>query len=232
MEVTTSTSTITSVANDHIEYDLIGKISSLTTLRRKTIGEILKGIDDVKIQLYKSNPEEFISKISKLINDQKASVIVNRITYNCIDGKYDSDIFLEKKSSVEFKNAFRAKKHIKDYVFTDGIVEKSIERVFAEELDRAQEVCVFAKLPRSFSIPTPVGNYSPDWAISFNEGDIKHIYFIAETKGSMDSMQLRKIEDVKIECAKVLFNKLSNSNLKYDKVDSYSQLMSILGSVE
>lgn len=66
--------------------------------------------------------------------------------------------------------------------------EKSIERKFAEDLDAAEEVCVYAKLPRTFQIPTPVGNYSPDWAIAFYEGKVKHIFFVAETKGTMESL--------------------------------------------
>ena len=78
---------------------------------------------------------------------------------------------------------FLAKKAVQDYVFTDGTADKSIERKFAEDLDAADEVCVYAKLPRAFQIPTPVGNYSPDWAIAFYEGTVKHIFFVAETKG-------------------------------------------------
>jgi type III restriction enzyme len=227
----TSTSTIVGNTNSNIEYDLVGKISQLTTLRRKTVGSILLGINDSKFSLYKENPEEFISKISKLINDEKATMIVDHVTYNKIDGEFDSIIFAESKNSTDFHKAFKTSKHIKDYVFTDGIADKSIERVFAEDLEKAEEVCVYAKLPRSFYIPTPVGNYSPDWAIAFNEGTVKHIYFIAETKGSMDSMQLRKIESVKIECAKSLFNKMSSSKVRYDKVNSYSELIKIINSI-
>jgi type III restriction enzyme len=104
-----------------------------------------------------------------------------------------------------------------------------IERRFAESLDGADEVCVYAKLPRGFQILTPVGNYLPDWAIAFNEGAVKHIYFIAETKGTMDNMHLRRIEDAKIVCAKKLFNEVSTSHVKYHEVDSYQTLLNIMG---
>ncbi len=228
----TSTSVINSNASDHVEYDLLGKISQLTMLRRKTIGSILLGMDDSKFWLYKENPEEFINKISKIINDEKATMIVDHVTYNQIDGEFDSNIFAESKTASDFKKALKTSKHIKDFVFTDGSAERSIERVFAEDLERAEEVCVYAKLPRTFYIPTPVGNYSPDWAIAFFEGKVKHIYFIAETKGSMDSMQLRKIENVKIECARVLFNKISTNKVKYDKIDSYSELLAVLNGIK
>lgn len=141
-------------------------------------------------------------------------------------------IFLPLKKAVRVsKKVSYAKKAIQDYVFTDGSAEKSIERKFVEDLDTAEEVCVYAKLPEGFHIPTPVGNYSPDWAIAFNEGTVKHIYFIAETKGTMESLNLRPIEQAKISCAKKLFNEISTSNVKYHDVDSYQTLLTIMNKV-
>ena len=157
-------------------------------------------------------------------------MIVQDITYNTIDGEYDSSIFTAEKSSQSFEKAFKATKHIQDYVFTDGIAEKSIERTFAEDLDNASEVCVYAKLPRSFKIPTPVGNYNPDWAIVFDNSQFKYVYFIAETKGSMSSMQLRDVEKAKIACARKHFELIEKENPKihYDVVNSYDELISLL----
>ncbi|MDO5714359.1 MAG: DEAD/DEAH box helicase family protein [Tissierellia bacterium] len=215
---------------NQIKYDLIGKIAGATTLTRKTVVKILKGISPDKFSMYKSNPEEFISRVSRIINEQKATMIVEHISYNELDEKYDTSIFTAEKQSTIDK-AFEAKKHIKPYVFTDGIAEKSVERKFAEELDGADEVCVYAKLPRGFSIPTPVGNYSPDWAIAFNAGTVKHIFFIAETKGTMESLQLRPIEQAKISCAKKLFNEISTENVVYHDVDSYESLLNIMPTI-
>lgn len=214
-----------------IKYDLVGKITEGTVLTRKTVVEILKGIHPNIFLMFKYNPEEFIIKCIKLIKEQKATMIVNHVTYNQIDGTYDSSIFTTENKGKDFNKAFLAKRHIQDYVFTDGTVEKSAERKFAEDLDGAKEVSVYAKLPRTFQIPTPVGNYSPDWAIAFKEGTVKHIYFIAETKGTMESMHLRKIEEAKIVCAKKLFNELSTSHVKYHEVDSYQSLLNIMGSL-
>ena len=152
-------------------------------------------------------------------------------TYNQIEGTYDSDIFTAEDKGKDFSKAFLAKKHIKDYVFTDGTAEKSIERKFAEAVDEAEEVCVYAKLPKSFQIPTPVGNYSPDWAIAFHEGTVKHIFFIAETKGTMDSLNIRPIEKAKISCAKKLFNELSTSKVKYYNVNSYQELLNVMKDI-
>ncbi len=152
-------------------------------------------------------------------------MIVEHISYDPIEGEYDSLIFTAEKNTQSFDKAFLAKKAIQDYVFTDGSADKSIERKFAEDLDAAEEVCVYAKLPRTFQIPTPVGNYSPDWAIAFYEGAVKHIFFVAETKGSMNSMQLRLVEESKIHCARELFKAISDGNIVYDVVDSYKSLM-------
>ena len=153
------------------------------------------------------------------------------ISYNTIEGEYDSSIFTAEKATQSFDKAFLAKKAIQDYVFTDGSAEKSIERKFAEDLDAAEEVCVYAKLPRTFQIPTPVGNYSPDWAIAFYEGTVKHIFFVAETKGTMETLELRPIEQAKISCAKKLFNEMSTSHVVYHDVDSYQSLLNIMNSI-
>lgn len=155
-------------------------------------------------------------------------MIVEHITYTeSSEEPYDSTIFTAEKSSQSFEKAFAAKKAIQNYVFTDGYAEngESIERKFVQELDVAEEVCVYAKLPKGFHIPTPAGNYSPDWAIAFYEGKVKHIFFIAETKGTMETLNLKQIEKAKIDCAKKLFNGLSTSSVKYDVVDSYQSLL-------
>ena len=158
-------------------------------------------------------------------------MIVEHISYDKLDKTYDSSIFTtEKHASLD--KAIRAEKHIQDYVFTDGIAEKSNEKKFTEELEGAEEVCVYAKLPKEFSIPTPVGNYSPDWAIAFNAGTVKHIFFIAETKGTMESLQLRPIEKAKISCARKLFNEISTDNVVYHDVDSYQSLLNIMPSID
>lgn len=214
-----------------VKYDLIGKIAEATVLTRKTVAAILQGIRADKFTMYKNNPEEFIAKTTRLIKEQKATMIVDHISYDQLEGTYDSDIFTaEKHASLD--KAFKAEKHIQPYVFTDGTADKSVERKFAEELDGASEVCVYAKLPKGFSIPTPVGNYSPDWAIAFNEGTVKHIYFVAETKGTMESLQLRPIEKAKISCARKLFNEISTDNVVYHDVDSYQSLLNIMPTIE
>lgn len=217
------------------EYDLIGKIAEATTLTRRSAAAILAGMKQDKLWLFRENPEEFITKVADIINHQKAAVVVEHITYApSAEEPYSQDIFNMSRASDEYAKAFKAKHAIQDYIFTDGTATDSIERRFAEDLDSADEVVVYAKLPRGprgFYIPTPVGKYSPDWAISFKKGAIKHIFFIAETKGTMDSLQLRPIEQAKIICAKKLFNELSTSEVKYHDVDTYQNLLSVIDSL-
>ncbi|NSW89451.1 MAG: DEAD/DEAH box helicase family protein [Firmicutes bacterium] len=225
------TETLKHSETSQIKYDLIGKIAEGTTLTRRTVAAILAGIEKPVFACFKQNPEEFIAKAIRLIKEQKATMIVEHISYDQIEKQYDSSIFTAEKGASDFTKAFRAKKNIQDYVFTDGTAEKSIERRFAEDMDKADEVCVYAKIPKGFAIPTPVGNYSPDWAIAFYEGTVKHIYFIAETKGTMESLNLRPIEQAKIKCARKLFNQLSTSKVKYHDVDSYQSLLNIMGKL-
>ena len=207
----------------NVRYDLLGKISSATRLTRKTVATILSKIRPLKFSMYKANPEEFIRKVTRLILEQKATIIVEHISYNRIEGKFDSDIFTQEKHGT-IDHAFEGKKSIVDYVYTDS----EGEREFVGKIDIAKEVAVYAKLPKGFHIPTPVGNYSPDWAIAFQEGEVKHIYFVAETKGSMSSMDLREIERSKISCAEKLFAQISTSNVVYSKIDSFETLMDIV----
>ena len=215
-----------------VKYDLVGEIAEGATITRRTAVSILKGIEERKFAMFAENPEEFISKVSKLINDEKATLIVDHITYNRIDDTYDSSIFTESKANCDPSKAFQGSKHIMDYVFTDGLAEESVEKRFAQSLDRADEVAVYAKLPKGFKIPTPVGNYSPDWAIAFDDSKgIKHIFFIAETKGSMESMQLKPIERAKIHCAEKVYN-VDGSNVRYHHVDTYDNLLKLIRDME
>ena len=208
-----------------VKYDLIGKLAEDTQLTRTTIAAILKGISVAVFNQYKTNPEDFIAKTARLINEQKATVIVEHLAYDPISETHSLDIFTQDKSKQDFrKTGDKLQRHIYDYVITDSKNERS----FVKELDTSEEVVVYAKLPRGFFIPTPVGDYNPDWAISFKQGAVKHIYFIAETKGSMSSMELREIEKSKIKCARKFFKDITSDQVKYDVIDSYGKLMELV----
>ena len=209
-----------------VQYDLIGKLASETKLTRRTIGEILKKVSDKTFGNYKKNPEEFISNAARIINEQKATTVIEHLSYDPTEQThYLEDIFtVDANRQYDIKRLQEVNKHVYDFLVTDSKVEKE----FAKHLDVASEVVVYAKLPASFFIPTPVGEYNPDWAIAFEEGQVKHIYFVAETKGSMSTMQLKKIEEIKIECARKFFDKITSKQVKYDVVDSFDALMEIV----
>lgn len=203
-----------------VTYDLVGEVARRAMVTRESAMRILANIDSKKFAMFRINPEEFIVHVGDAIMEEKARMIVDHIRYNRIDGEYDSDIFTEEMPE-NLSRALHASKNIQDWVFWDSVTE----RRFAEDLDHAEEVCVFARLPRSFQIPTPVGGYAPDWAIAFNEGKVKHIFFVAETKGSLRSLSLKGVESAKIACARKLFEQLGEHDVAYDFVSTYDELL-------
>jgi type III restriction enzyme len=204
-------------------YDIVGEIEVLTNLTRSTIVAILKAIKEEKFLLLRKNPEEFIAKCSRLINEVKASLIINNIVYHKIEERHDAKtVFTNDKFAL--RNSELLKKHIYDYLTSDSKIESD----FAKALENSTEVVVYAKLPKSFYISTPVANYSPDWAIVFDKDKVRHIYFVTETKGSDSDMDLREIERLKIHCATEHFKEISGNEVKFEKVSSYDKLLEIV----
>lgn len=222
----TTTSELTDVSTSNVPYDLVGDIARGARLTRRSVVKILQGIDN-KVLLFKNNPEEFIRNVVKTIREQKATMIVEHISYNRIAGKYDSSIFVPERK-LNINKVIEAQKHITPYIAFDSEGEKA----FAEALEGATEVQVYAKLPRKLKIPTPVGNYAPDWAIVFNDGTVRHVFFVAETKGSLDGMELRGVEKAKTECAKKLFNRISTSKVRYGVVDKFENIFNVINDIE
>ena len=209
-------------ANSAVKYDLVGKLVDETGLTRRAVIAILTGIESAVFNQFRENPEEFILKAAALINDEKATAIIQHITYHALDDRYDTDVFTEPTLKGRLgTNAMKADKHLYDHILYDS----TNERDFAKDLDVDSHVAVYVKLPDGFYISTPVGRYNPDWAIAFYEGKVKHIYFVAETKGSMRSMQLRDIEKAKIHCAREHFKAISSGDVVYDVIDGYRALL-------
>ena len=213
-------------ASSSVRYDLVGKIVTETGLTRKAVVGILVGIDKAVFEQFSNNPEEFIVRAANIINEQKATAIIEHITYDKLTSVFSTNIFTEpslKKGALGV-NAIEAKRHLYDYVIYDS----TNERDFANQLEtHSQEVEVYVKLPKGFYISTPVGKYNPDWAIAFYEGKVKHIYFVAETKGNL-GLELRKIEEAKAHCAREHFRAISGENVLYDVVDSYDRLWELV----
>ncbi|MFK4537291.1 type III restriction enzyme [Bradyrhizobium ottawaense] len=213
-----------------VRYDLVGKVAENAQLTRGTTAAILTGIEPSVFDQFKKNPEHFISEASRIVAEQKATIIIERLDYDAVTERYGVDIFTANQTGQDFSRATaKLKHHVYDYV----VLDSEVERHFVQDLETSSEVVVYAKLPRGFLIPTPVGDYNPDWAISFKNDEVKYIYFVAETKGSMSSMKLREIEKTKIACAKKFFDEIgqrvSENRVKYDVVTSYEKLMEIVG---
>lgn len=217
------TDTIGSAASSEIRYDLVGNLSDATQLTRKTVVAVLSQIQPNTFEQFQHNPEEFLTKAARLINEQKATVIVEHLVYNPLGGDHHSDIFTADKRAA-ISCAYEAQRRAYDYVIADSKLEGDL----VEILDESTEVVVYAKLPRAFSIPTPVGNYHPNWAITFEHFKVKHIFFIAETRGSMSSLEFKRIESTQCDCARKFFAKITNGQVRYDVIDSYEQLMGLM----
>jgi type III restriction-modification system, restriction endonuclease subunit len=205
-----------------VRYDLVGELVQRTGLKRSTIAAILTGIKPETFGMYRKNPEEFIIRASNIINEQKAIAVIEHITYHKMNQEYDVSIFSEQELRGRIGiDAIQSEKSLYDLVIVDS---QGVEKHFAEQLEQQDAVEVYTKLPRGFYINTPVGKYNPDWAIVFREGEVKHIYFVAETKGSEDITQLRAVEHAKIECASRHFASISDSKLKFGVVKNYETL--------
>ena len=228
-KVTSKTEVANISIQSQVTYDLIGNIAEDTKLTRKTVARILQGINAAVFSQFKLNPEAFIREMSRIINEQQAKMVIQGLKYNPLDRTYsDNEIFVTNDRIPS--HSYKADRHVWDYVVTDS----ESERKFVEELDGADEVVVYAKLPDRFQIPTPFGGYNPDWAIAFNKDTIRQIYFVAETKGSMLESDLREKEKFKIESAKKFFARLNEENqsmgdnVQYSVIDSFGSLMKII----
>lgn len=228
VEDKTRVETAESILGD-TKYDLVEQVAKEAGVTRRTAAKILTGISEDTFANYRVNPEEFIRQASRLIEEQKATTLINKITYHKTDHVYEDDIFTinnlrGKKGEGDGDSILDVEKHVYDLLRYDS----KNERKFAQALETSDEVSVYAKLPSGFKIPTPVGDYNPDWAIVFENDKVKHVYFIAETKGSMSTLQLKGAELLKIDYAREHFKLLDEENVKYDVVDGYETLLDIV----
>lgn len=218
---------LTEAVGKGVTYDLIGQLVSATGLTRKTIVEILKGIKPATFCMFKMNPEEFIIKTARIINDCKALAVIQCIKYEKLNDEFSTDIFTENALRGKLGvNAIESVKSLYDLVVLDSM---GTEKNFAESLEHEDDVVVYTKLPRGFYINTPMGKYNPDWAVAFREGSVKHVYFIAETKGTDDlPSDLRGTENSKIECARKHFEAISEKDVIFDVVKNYQKLYDVV----
>lgn len=220
----TRTTTETRSIGSRVTYDLLAELATPTGLTRASVAQVLTAVRKETFALYRTNPEDFIAQSVRLINSQKATTVVEHLSYDPVDERYGLDLFTKNQALSGLGNAIKAERHVLEYVVTDSQVERNL----VGALEAAAEVEVYAKLPSGFHIPTPVGKYNPDWAIAFRVGSVKHVYFVAETKGSLESLELRGIEEAKIACAQKFFGSFTGTDVRYDVVDGFERLMELV----
>lgn len=223
---------------NHIQYDLISELSKSqndggTSLSRSAVAKILSQIHPETFAKFKTNPEEFIHNTKELINGVKASIVVEHIEYDKLNEKWDGgEIFINNDISGTYgQNLIDTPRH---HLYDKLRYDSEIEKKFAEELEKQEAVEVYVKLPKRFYIETPMGHYNPDWAIAFHDdAGVKHIYFVAETKGVSDgqlNVGVKGIEKAKIECARKHFAKISDGDYLYGVCDSYTKLLELVNA--
>ena len=196
--------------------DLLAHIQTYTGLKRRTIAEILTKTRTLE-SVY-NNPEQYLEQVVEIINRVKRHMLVDGIKYEQIAGGYYEQTQFESDELVGYlkQNALPATRSI----FTHTIYQSNPEKSFAEKLESDQDVKVYMKLPHWFTVPTPLGDYNPDWAVVLDKNGVEKLYFIIETKGSMSLDDLRFTEDAKIRCGQKHFTSLEQE-VSYSKADSY-----------
>ena len=205
-----------------VSFDLAGSLSGITGLTRELVVKILKGIDREKLAMFTVNPEMFIAQSARIIDESKGIIVAEHISYNVLDESFGTEIFTDAEGSCD---AERLTRELTRSLYDRVPCDSKTEQTFAESLDSAEDVSLFVKLPGGYKIDTPVGSYNPDWAIAFAQGSVKHVYLIAETKGSTSQLQLKPIELIKAACARKHFATVSGGSVSYEVVDDYAALM-------
>ena len=208
--------------------DIVTYLAEQSNLTRQTIIDILLGIED-KLEAFKNNPQKFIELAGEVIKKQMRLAIVDGISYQRIgdDEYYAQELFQEEELTGYLKDMVEAEKSVYDYVVCDSDTEK----LFAEKLEGAEDVKLYAKLPAWFKIDTPLGSYNPDWAVLIDkdDGQGEQLYFVVETKSSIFSDDIRASEQAKINCGIEHFKGLSkgvngeelDNPAKFVKADNY-----------
>lgn len=205
--------------------DILHYIQNKTELTRSTINDIIIKSDRVGDILI--NPQLFLDSVSLEIKRVLYKIMINGIKYQKIgDSQYEMALF-ELKELETYLNDFSFKVTNKEKTIYEDFIplDSKTESKFAQDCETSEQVKFYFKIPSWFKIPTPIGNYNPDWALIF-ENDNK-IYFVAETKdtgtASVDINKLTIGEQLKIECAKAHFKQFND--LKYKVVSKVGQLV-------
>jgi type III restriction enzyme len=191
--------------------DIVTYLQRVTRLRRQTIVDVLIGADG-RLNDFKINPQKFMDQVADILNQELNRLSIEGIQYEKLDGEiYEMKLFEEEEFSAYLQNLLKAEKSVYERITVDSEVEK----VFAQELEQKEYIKLYVKLPNWFTIDTPVGKYNPDWAI-VKEDDQK-VYFVRETKGTLEEAKLRSTELQKIKCGKKHFSAIGMEDFEVAK---------------
>jgi len=188
--------------------NIIRYIEEETNLTRNTILRILRDLDNFEFLFI--NPQRYTERAVDLIRKNIREFSVENIAYFELNERFDINIFTREIQTYD-KYMVKVNKSI-----YDGIIKESdIEERFAKMLDDDSRIKLFIKLPELYSIETPAGGYTPDWAIIVerlkNGSRKEEIYFVVETKGTEGLHQLRPDEQIKIKSARKRFEKFKEA---------------------
>lgn len=186
--------------------DLLTEMQDRTQLTRRTIQRILSG--SLRLNDFKRNPQQFIELASQAINRCKRMALVDGIKYQRLgeDQYYAQELFEQIELTGYLKNML---KDTQKSVYEHVVYDSDTERTFADHLEKNDSIKVYAKLPRWFKVPTPLGTYNPDWAILVEKDGTERLYFVVETKSSLFTDDLRDRESAQIKCGEAHFATLA-----------------------
>ena len=208
----------TDIADSYCELpDIITAISDATLLTPATVKEILT--QSGRLKDFLNNPQSFLEKATEIIRNNRHALAIEGISYIKLDGQeyfaqqiFDTDELIANLD----RNAVKVEHSVYDYIVYDS---STVERPFAVALDNDPDVKMFFKIPDNFKIDTPIGNYNPDWAVFLNKNGEEKLYFVIETKGSLNPYERKGKENLKIHCGKQHFKALDNGIELKEAVD-------------
>ena len=208
----------TDIADSYCELpDIITAISDVTLLTPTTVKEIL--VQSGRLKDFLNNPQSFLEKATEIIRNNRHTLAIEGISYIKLDGQeyFAQQIFDTEELIANLdRNAVKVEHSVYDYIVYDS---STVERPFAVALDNDPDVKMFFKIPDNFKIDTPIGNYNPDWAVFLNKNGEEKLYFVIETKGSLNPYERKGKENLKIHCGKQHFKALDNGIELKEAVD-------------
>jgi type III restriction enzyme len=216
--------------------DLLGVLQESTQLTRRSLYRII--VDSGRLEDFRINPQSFVEIATGVINRQKELALVDGIKYQRLG---DEEIYAQEMFTDEELTAYVSGAQMNDpdsnivsgsrkSVLEPVVGDANTERDFAKELEASSGVKVYAKLPGWFKVTTPLGNYNPDWAVLFDDGESERLYFVVETKSSQYKEDVRNTEAAKIRCGRAHFAAIAVDPDPAEYIEGATEFKDVLNS--